>query len=218
MYKKLQNLTKDMHSFTKVQVKFNNPCYYMSRNQLCSGDDVMNMRKYFEQSMMALLERKDIDSITVREIIEDVGSCRGTFYKNYIDKYYLCSTCIQNHIYCEISADADTWEDFIMQCLNVFEKNGKIILHAFKSKDVNSARHYHEKFTTEYLVKQYMKNGGDKSTTLNLLSLKFYSALVTELLVKWLADDCKESKDDVCRLICAVAPQMVFKEVSIRTA
>lgn len=178
----------------------------------------MNMRKYFEQGMMQLLERKNIDSITVGEIIEEVGSCKGTFYKHYIDKYYLCCNCLENRVYSEISADTDNWGDFIMQCLTAFEKNGKVILHAFESKDVNSARRYHENFTTEYLIKQYLKNGGDASAALNLITLKLYGSAVTELITKWLAGGCKESKEEICSLICAVTPQTVFKEICVKSA
>lgn len=168
--------------------------------------------------MLELLERKDIDSITVSEIIEEVGSCRGTFYKNYIDKYFLCCTSLQNYVYCNIRTDTPDWRDFIMQCLNAFEKNEKIILHAFNSKDVNSARHYHENLTTEYLVKQYIKNGGDASASLNLLALKLYGETVTELMVKWLSGGCKESNEEVFGLICAVAPQTVYKKVFAQSA
>ena len=48
----------------------------------------MNMKKYFEQGMLVLLEEKNIDNITVGEIIEEVGSCKGTFYKHYLN--FLC--------------------------------------------------------------------------------------------------------------------------------
>lgn len=178
----------------------------------------MNMKKYFEQGMMDLLQRKNIDSITVGELIEEVGSCKGTFYKHYIDKYYLCCNCLQNRVYCEIDADADNWEDFIMSCLTAFEKNCKVVVHAFNSKDINSARHYHENFTSEYLVRQYARNGGDEKSALNLLTLKLYGTAVTEIITKWLERGCKESKEDTFRLICAVIPQTVFKQIYARSA
>lgn len=178
----------------------------------------MNMRKYFEQGMMDLLSRKNIDNITVGEIIREVGSCKGTFYKHYVDKYYLCCSSLQTYVYCDISSETDSWKSFIMQCLTAFEKREKVILHAFNSKDVNSARHFHENFTTEYLVKQYVKNGGDVSASLNLIALKLYGAAVTELIVKWLAGGCKESKEDIYCLICAVTPQTVFGQICKQSA
>lgn len=177
----------------------------------------MNMKKYFEQGMLHLLEKKSIDGITVGEIIEEVGSCKGTFYKHYVDKYYLCCSSLQSLVYGKIDCDT-CWEEFIMQCLSVFEGSAKIILHAFNSKDVNSARYYHEKLTTEYLLKQYVKNGGDASASLNLLTIKLYGAAVTEIIIKWLSEGCKQSKADIYKLICAVTPQTVFKEICVQSA
>ena len=174
---------------------------------------IMNMKKYFEQGMLSLLERKKIDSITVGEIIEKVGSCKGTFYKHYMDKYYLCCNCLQNRVYCDISADTDSWEEFILQCLSAFEKNDKIILHAFDSEDINSARNYHKNLTAEYLVKKYVANGGDTASPLGLLALRLYASTVTDLIVKWLSDGCRESKEEMYCLICAVMPQTVFERI-----
>ena len=178
----------------------------------------MNMKKYFEQGMLVLLEEKNIDNITVGEIIEEVGSCKGTFYKHYLDKYSLCCACLQNRIYCEVSQDAESWEQFMKQCLSVFEKHARVVLHAFDSSDVNSARHYHENLTYKYLIKKYAENGGDMSSALNLLALKLYCSAITDLIMNWLSDGCKESKESICSLICAVMPQTVFRELSAKSA
>lgn len=178
----------------------------------------MNMKKYFEQGMMSLLERKNLDAITVGEIIEEVGSCKGTFYKHYLDKYGLCCCCFERHVYSMINKDAASWEEFIMQCLSAFENNTKAILHAFNSKDVNSPRRYHENLTSDYLVRQYVKNGGDASEGVNMITLKLYAVAVTEIIYNWLNGGCKESRQEIYGIICAVIPQAVFKQISVSAA
>ena len=178
----------------------------------------MNMKKYFEQGMMSLLERKSLDNITVGEIIEEVGSCKGTFYKHYFDKYSLCCSCFEHHVYCGVNTDADSWEEYIMQCLNAFETNAKVVLHAFNSKDINSPRRHHENMNTEYLVKQYVRNGGDASVGVYMITLRLYGVAVTEIMYNWLDGGCKESKEEIYRIICAVIPQAVFKEISVNAA
>lgn len=178
----------------------------------------MNMKKYFEQGMMSLLERKNLDAITVGEIIEEVGSCKGTFYKHYLDKYSLCCRCFERYIYGNVKTDAESWEEFITSCLTALEKNAKAVLHAFNSKDVNSPRVFHENLTAEYLVRQYAKNGGDLAVAVNMITLKLYAVAVTEIIYNWLAGGCKESKTEIYGIICAVTPQAVFKEISVRAA
>ena len=147
----------------------------------------MNMKKYFEQGMLALLERKGIDSITVAEIIEEVGSCKGTFYKHYIDKYHLCCQSLQNYIYGGIPEESKSWEELIMQCLAVFEKHDKVILHAFRNC------------------------GGEPDAAMNTLAIRLYCANVTDLILRWLSGGCKESRPEVFHLISAVMPQAIFK-------
>lgn len=178
----------------------------------------MNMKKYFEASMMHLLENKSIDSITVSEIIEDVGSCKGTFYKHYLDKYSLCCSCIQHNVYCDVSMDAESWGVFVMQCLTAFEKHSKVVLHAFSSDDVNSARKYHEKLVREYLLRHYADNGGDLQAVNNIITLTVYGTMVTNIMIDWLKEGRKRSKEEVYSILCAIIPQTVFREINAQTA
>lgn len=168
----------------------------------------MNMKKYFEQGMLALLERKGIDSITVAEIIEEVGSCKGTFYKHYIDKYHLCCQSLQNYIYGGIPEESKSWEELIMQCLAVFEKHDKVILHAFDSEDINSPKNYFNRLLAEFFVRNC---GGEPDAAMNTLAIRLYCANVTDLILRWLSDGCKESRPEVFHLISAVMPQAIFK-------
>lgn len=178
----------------------------------------MNMRKYFELGMMTLLERKSIDSVTVSELIKEVGSCKGTFYKHYIDKYDLCCSCLKNSVYAEISTGAADWESFMYQLLASFEKYGKAVLHAFESSDVNSIRAYHNEFMLDFLTKLYIKNGGDVTSGTNRASLEMCCLSATDITVRWLSGGCKESKETVIRLLRAVMPQSIFKEVYANAA
>lgn len=169
----------------------------------------MNMKKYFEQGILTLLENKKIDDITVGEIIEEVGSCKGTFYKHYIDKYSLCCASLQNNIYSAISTEPDNLGRFVKDCIAAFRKNAKVILHAFQSSDINSPRSHHEKFTSDFLIALYKKNGGDMNSELNLTAINLYSATITDILVKWMAAGGEQSDDEVYNLICAVIPHTV---------
>ncbi|MBO5328517.1 MAG: TetR/AcrR family transcriptional regulator [Clostridia bacterium] len=171
------------------------------------------MKKYFELSMMNLLERKSIDEITVNELIEEVGSCKGTFYKHYVDKYDLCCKCLKNNVYNQISFDVLNWEEFMIQCLNVFEKYSNVVMHAFDSVDINSTRHFHEQSVTKLLENIIKANGGDATCELNKYSLQFCGVAITDITYKWIKDGRKESKESVLKLLRAVMPQSIYKQV-----
>lgn len=173
----------------------------------------MNMKKYFELGMLSLLDRKFIDDITVGELISEVGSCKGTFYKHYIDKYDLCCSCFKNHIYNNISNTAGSWENYVLQFLTAFEKEPRVVLHAFESSDCNSARKYFEKLLLDYLTREFVSNGGDIESMTNRMSLELCVSSVTELTLKWLKDGRRETKEMIVGLLRAVMPQSIYTQV-----
>lgn len=172
----------------------------------------MNMKKYFELGMLKLLEQKSIDEITVSELIEEVGSCKGTFYKHYVDKYDLCCKCIKNHYYGKIPNNMENWEEFVMQSLVVFEGAPKVIVHAFKSVDVNSVRRYHESLVRETLTRQFINSGGDISSEINVASISLWATSVTDITYNWLKDGRPQTKEEIITLLRAVMPQVIYSE------
>lgn len=171
----------------------------------------MNMKKLFEQSMWELLERKSIGSITVNMLVEQVGSCKGTFYKYYLDKFDLCCACLKNRLYQEIRTDGGFY-GFCASALEVFRQNAVVMRHAFDSDEINSVRHFHEKLTAETL---YGVTGidSDGATNAEKVCVESYARTVTAMTVDWLSRSCKESAADVLSYITAVAPQLIAERV-----
>jgi len=177
----------------------------------------MNMKKYFEMGMFNLLEKDCIDNISVIEIIEEVGSCKGTFYKHYIDKHDLCLQCLKNMVYCEIDLSTSDWNSFFVMCLTTFKKSAKEVLHAFESNDINSVRQYNNAMFNQYLTNLYEKNGGDLTKPLVKEAITHFATFATDIAMQWLNDGCKVSKESVALLLRAVAPQLVYREIYLIT-
>lgn len=177
----------------------------------------MNMKKYFEMGMMSLLEKDCIDNISVLEIIEEVGSCKGTFYKHYIDKHDLCLQCLTNLVYREIDLTIPTWNLFFAQCLTTFKKSAKAVLHAFESNDINSVRNYNDAMFLKYLTELYEKNGGDTAKPYAKEALSHFATVATNVAMRWLDEGCRESKDSVVQRLEAIAPQSVYYEIYQKT-
>ena len=173
----------------------------------------MNMKKYFEMGLIKLLEQRSIDGITVNEIVAEVGSCKGTFYKHYLDKYDLCNPCFENNVFCYISDNISDWSDFVEQSLTAFEKFPSVVLHAFNSEDLNSARHTYENMVTEFLTKEFVRHGGAADVAMNRISLKICGASVTDIIMHWLKNGRIESKEAIVQLLHAVMPQVIYTKV-----
>lgn len=171
----------------------------------------MNTKKYIEATLLELLRAKSIDKIKVNEIIRVVGTCKGTFYKYYRDKYELLISCFRNNYYNELTGKADNWEDFVMGCLSAFEKVSGVVVNAFDSRDVNSVRYYHEHLITEYLKKELKKHGEPTKTeafTVNVCAIAY-----TDIMLNWLNGSIKGSKEQIISCMKAAMPQAIYPKI-----
>jgi AcrR family transcriptional regulator len=168
----------------------------------------MNIKKYIETMLMQLLRAKSIDKIKVSEIIAEVGTCKGTFYKYYIDKYELLLSCFQKHIYSDILAKTTTWEEFVSCCLAAFAKDPDMVLNAFRSEDINSIKHFHKNLVKTYLEND-LRRADDKIGEIVELALSVYASNCTDIMLEWLEGGMKESKERVMTHMCGVMPRAI---------
>lgn len=54
---------------------------------------IIRTKKEIKEAFISLLEEKNFDSITVRDLTERANINRGTFYLHYLDKYDLLEKC-----------------------------------------------------------------------------------------------------------------------------
>lgn len=173
---------------------------------------IMKTEKFIESAMMSELRNKGIDKIKVSDIIRDVGTCKGTFYRYYRDKYELLVSCFRHNFYDAITAKAKDWENFVYGCLCAFEKESSVVLNAFDSTDVNSIRYYHENLIYTYL-EQAMTSRDIPINKLNMFAMRLCASCYTNEMLRWLSGERKEDKIEMVRLMSASMPNAI---VSIR--
>lgn len=171
----------------------------------------MNTKKYIESTLLELLRTKSIDKIKVNEVIRVVGTCKGTFYKYYRDKYELLIACFRNNFYNELTEKSENWEDFIMNCLCTFEKMSNVIVNAFDSRDVNSVRFYHENLITGYLETELKKHG--EHTILDEFAIKVSAVAYTEIMLAWLNGNLIGDKEQILSQMKAAMPNAIYPKI-----
>ena len=70
----------------------------------------MDTKTIFEESLLALNETKDLDKITISDILKKAGFSRQTFYNHFADKYELIQYVYKQMIiptFDHLSADFD---------------------------------------------------------------------------------------------------------------
>ncbi len=175
----------------------------------------MKIEYYMEQSLLGLLKKKPIDEIRATEIIDGVGTCKGTFYKYYRDKYDLLLRSFRNNIYGDIPETSADWREFVARCLSVFEQNAPVILNAFSSSDVNSARHHNERLLRDVLYAERLENGLETGGEVYELAINIFSANITDIIVDWLHTGCKRSHEKLIGVMRDVMPVILCPSPSV---
>lgn len=171
------------------------------------------MKKHFECSMIKLLKEKCIDQITINELIQEVGSCKGTFYKYYVDKYDLCNKCLSNNVYDKINFEEEDWEKFLVNYVDVLDHNAKIIVNAFASGDINAPIRHNQRAISDVLARILRNQGVDVEDGANLFVLDSCGSIITDVVYSWLKLGRKTNKTELIQRIRAIMPKSVYAYV-----
>lgn len=166
----------------------------------------MKIEYYIETTLLKFLKTKSIDTIRVIDLIDEIGICKGTFYKYYQDKYQLLIKSFRTFYYDDILKGADTWESFVNRSLNCFKGNPAVIINAFDSQDINSLRKYHEQLMHKYF---FTGKSGEEEEFYSY-SVEVFTHHVTEIMLAWLKGKCAESNGELIRKMKAIMPITLF--------
>ena len=108
-------------------------------------------KRAITESFRALLAVKPLDKITVRDIVEDCGLTRNTFYYHYEDIYDLLSDVLESEIERALSVPAGgaSWETMLLDMLSFLTDSPQIGRHIFQSKCQDAMRVYLSKVISE---------------------------------------------------------------------
>lgn len=166
----------------------------------------MKIEYYIETTLLQFLKTKSIDGIRVIDLIDEIGICKGTFYKYYKDKYHLLVCCFQKYYYNDILKGAEDWETFVGRSLSAFKKTPAVLLNAFDSQDINSLRGYHEELMSKY----FFMGGSAEKEELYVYSAEAFAHYTTDMLIEWLKNKCAQSPSALIERMKAVMPVTLY--------
>lgn len=166
----------------------------------------MKIEYYIETTLLKFLKTKSIDSIRVIDLIDEIGICKGTFYKYYQDKYSLLIRVFQKHYYDDILKDAATWESFVNSSLNSFKGSPAVILNAFDSQDINSLRRYHEQLMRKY----FFTGKSEEEEEFYGYSADVFTRYSTDIIIEWLKGRCAAPCSDLIKKMKSIMPVTLY--------
>lgn len=92
-------------------------------------------KKLLADSLKKLLEKKPLDKITVKEIVEECGVNRQTFYYNFQDIYDLMEWIFleDSRVFLEDKVTVDTWQDRLIAIIAYMKENESLVMNAYRS-------------------------------------------------------------------------------------
>ena len=156
-------------------------------------------------TMLVLLEQRRLDKITVKDIADECGINRNTFYYHFDDTRAVVKTILRNETERFVSeySDPDSWQDGFIAAAQFALSNRKIVLHLYHSNCRGELEQYLKDIAKEVMVR-FVK----KSTVGYLVSAEecelvcnFYTCGLCGITMDWIKNGMTEDpKKDIQKL------------------
>ncbi len=193
-----------------------------------------NESKYFntavkmDKALLSLLEKKDFEYITIKEICEVAGVNRSTFYLHYentadllkettkyiLDSFLTYFTVDRQSITiqyqeCKLQDLVFITPEYLMPYLTFIKENQRVFITAVKhlgTMDFENVYNKMFKFIFNPILERFSFPEKDRKYV-----LKFYLTGITAIVMEWLKNDCNESIEDISRIIiqCVIGQNKV---------
>ena len=183
-----------------------------------------NESKYFntavkmDKALISLLEKKDFEYITIKEICEAAGVNRSTFYLHYENtadllkettKYILDSfltyfsvnreTITLKYNTCELKDLVFITPEYLTPYLTFIKENQFVFKTSIKHLgSMNFDKVYNKMF--EFIFNPVLERFSFPQEDREYV-LKFYLTGITAIVMEWLKNDCKDSIEEISRII-----------------
>ena len=177
-----------------------------------------NTASLFDETLIILLEKKDIDYITVKELCEIAGVNRSTFYLHYESINDLLNETLEyvinkfinyfnkdskNFIEKINSSDKNNLilikEEYLKPYLKFTKDNKKVFIAALKNPTTLRVQEYY--FNLEKYIFYPILDKFDIPDNEKKYVLQFYINGIIGIIKQWIINNCEDEIDDIMNII-----------------
>ena len=156
-------------------------------------------KRALEASLKNLLLKKPLDKITVKDLTDDCGINRMTFYYHFKDIYDLAGwSCVEDAAKAlEGKKTYDTWQEGLLQIFGAVEENKPFIMNAYHSLSRERVETYLYRLTHDLVIGVVEEKAAgmpvrpeDKEFIAD-----FYKYALVGLMLDWIKKGMKEDPD-----------------------
>lgn len=170
----------------------------------------MNAKKILKKETYGLLVEKDIDNITVAEILKRADVSRQTFYRYYPDKYALANDIYDDlftrPVYEFQSPGTTQWEDIYRFQFSLYRKLLDFARHVFGSRVQGCTTEHEIHVILEFDRKWIRERGGDSNDPRIRFALEAKDVSGTYAMRKWILSGMKESDEEMVERFRLILP------------
>ena len=183
-----------------------------------------NESKYFntavkmDEALIELLEKKDFEFITIKEICQKAGVNRSTFYLHYENTRDLLRETTQyiinnfnsyfpvdrkkikeNYNKRDLTGLVFITPEYLLPYLTYIKENQKVFKTSVKQLGTMNFDDYYNnlfKFIFDPVLECFDFPQKERKYT-----LKFYLTGITAVVMEWLGNDCKDTMEDISKII-----------------
>ena len=167
-----------------------------------------NANELFAASLKKLLEKKMLDHITVKDIVEDCGVTRQTFYYHFTDIYQLVEWEYKK-IISEATAnkyDINTWQQGYCQVLKNMRENKLLFMSAYRSiqKEFLEAFMYNVLYEVIYPMVEEQAKGMTVDEKHKDFIAHFYCLALVAIDLDWVKNGMKEDPAEITEQVATL--------------
>lgn len=197
-----------------------------------------NESKYFntavkmDKALIVLLEKKDFEYITIKEICETAGVNRSTFYLHYENtsdllkettqhitdnflKYFSvdCKSITEKYNKCDLKDLIFITPKYLVPYLTYVKENQLVFKTALKHLGAMGFENVYNnmsKFIFNPVLERF-----DFPLNEREYILKFYLTGITAIVMEWLKNDCQEPIENISKIItkCVLGNSKIFPDL-----
>lgn len=152
-------------------------------------------------SLKSLMKQHTLDNITVKDVVNDCGVNRQTFYYHFHDIYDLLGWIYKTEALDSIAnfRTYDTWQQGFIIIFNYIIKNKDFCMNTFRSLGREHLEHFLYEVTYDLLmnVVNELSKGASVGNEQKSFIANFYSFGFIGLLTSWMSKGMKEDPNKI---------------------
>ena len=179
----------------------------------------VNMKKVIVGSLVELSKKKDIDKITVKDLVEECHISRQSFYYHFQDIYALIEWSCEEDSRKALSDNTtyDTWQQGFLNILHAVEDNKPFIINVYRHVSQEQILQYLYRVVYGLLIAvvEECAQGMTVRDEDKKFIADFYKHAFVGLTLEWIKSDMKPSPESIVSrlsdLIDGDIPRMLEK-------